>query len=421
MKVSGVTMLPQSFRWATLIACLSGAALLLSSGAPVRAQQPGQVPVFTSRVELVRVDVQVVEHSGNPIVGLGLDDFQAWLDGRPRRVVSAELVSFDYQKPSALDGPLRTPGQVPEDARVFIVAVDQMGLSAAAMMPVREAIRKFLKQLRAQDMVGLYEFPYRAPRLDITHNHDNISRALDRILGMRELNMGTFSMLPSEISEITANDTDTANKVISRECPPIAEDPLCPDMVRMEAHGLANHLEGEAAQRMNDLVRLAQSLSYMQGRKTILLVSGGLIASTRPGGRPDVRTMMQTVGDDIANAQANLYVLHLDTVFTDAYSAVQRASRRPADRFESLMADRITLTSGLEQLAGRAGGALFSVEAGTPESVLNRVLLETGAYYVLGVEPSDEDRDGKDHFIRVRTTAKDATVRSRVQVRIPKK
>lgn len=421
MKVSGVTMQPQSFRWATLVAALSGAALLLSSGAPVRAQQQGQVPVFTSRVELVRVDVQVVENSGSPVIGLGLDDFQAWLDGRPRRVVSAELVSFEYQKPSAVDGPLRTPGLVPEDARVFIVAVDQMGLSAAAMMPVREAIRKFLKQLRAQDMVGLYEFPYRAPRLDITHNHDNVSRALDRILGMRDLNMGTFSMMPSEISEITANDTDTANRVISRECPPIAEDPLCPDMVRMEAHGLANHLEGEAAQRMNDLVRLAQSLSYIQGRKTIVLVSGGLIASTRPGGRPDVRTMMQTVGDDIANAQANLYVLHLDTVFTDAYSAVQRSSRRPADRFESLMADRITLTSGLEQLAGRAGGALFSVEAGTPEYVLNRVLLETGAYYVLGVEPSDEDRDGKDHFIRVRTTAKDATVRSRVQVRIPKK
>ena len=173
--------------------------------------------------------------------------------------------------------------------------------------------------------------------------------------------------------------------------------------------------------RMNDLVRLANSLAYIPGRKTIVLVSGGLIASTRPGGRPDVRSMMQTVGDDIANAQANLYVLHLDTAFADTYSAAARPSLRPADRFESLMDDRITMTSGLEQLAGRAGGALFSVEAGTPEYVLNRVLLETGAYYVLGVEPNDMDRDGKEHYIRVQTTAKDATVRSRVQVTIPKK
>ena len=412
----------KTFRWATAVAALGGAVLLLLSDTPVlRAQQGGQLPVFTARVELVRVDVQVVQRTGNPIIGLGLDDFQAWLDGHPRRVVSSQLISFEPSAPSSIDGPLRSPGMVPEDSRVFIIAIDQMGLSASAVMPVRDAIRKFLGQLRAEDMVGLYEFPYRAPRLNITHDHKEVGKALERVLGMREMNMGTFSLMPSEISDITANDSDTTNRVISRECPPAAADPLCPDLVRMEAHGLANHLEGEAAQRMNDLVRLAGSLSYIQGRKTIILVSGGLIASTRPGGRPDVRSMMQTVGDDIANAQANLYVLHLDTAFADTYSAAARPSLRPADRFESLMDDRITLTSGLEQLAGRAGGALFSIEAGTPEYALNRVLLETGSYYVLGVEPTDLDRDGKEHYIRVNTTAKDATVRSRVQVLIPKK
>ena len=131
--------------------------------------------------------------------------------------------------------------------------------------------------------------------------------------------------------------------------------------------------------------------------------------------------MMQSVGDDIANAQANLYVLHLDTAFMEAYSAAVRPSLRPSDRFETLAADRFTLTSGLEQLAGRAGGALFSIEAGTPEFALERVLRETRSYYVLGVEPTDEDRDGKSHYIRVHTTAKGATVRSRVQVHIPKK
>ena len=78
------------------------------------------------------------------------------------------------------------------------------------------------------------------------------------------------------------------------------------------------------------------------------------------------------------------------------------------------------MVTGLELLAGRAGGALFSTDAGTPQFVFDRVLRETTAYYVLGVEPAEEDRDGKSHYIRVRTTAKDATIRSRVQVAIPK-
>lgn len=415
-------MLPKLFRSAAGVCVVIAMAVLLVAPTPgVQAQQGAQTPVFRSAVELVRVDVQVVGGSGDPIVGLGLDDFQAWLDGRPRRVVSAELVSFSNDRPNAVDGPMRTPGTVPEDSRVFIVAIDQMGLSAGAIMPVRDAMRRFLKQLRPQDMVGLYEFPYRAAKLDITHTHDNISRALDRVLGMRENNMGSFNLQPSEIVEITANDTDTANRVISRECPSSLNDPLCPDMVRMEAHGLANHLEGEASQRMQELIRLAQSLAFLQGRKTIVLISGGLIAANRPGGRPDVRTLMQMVGDDIANAQATLYVLHLDTLFAETHSAMVRPSFRPADRFQNLMTDRMTMSTGLELLAGRAGGALFSVEAGTPEYVLDRVLKETGSYYVLGVEPSDDDRDGKSHYIRVDTTARGATIRSRVQVTIPKK
>ena len=43
--------------------------------------------MFRSEVERVRVDVQVVNSSkGEPVIGLGLDDFEVWLDGRPRRV-----------------------------------------------------------------------------------------------------------------------------------------------------------------------------------------------------------------------------------------------------------------------------------------------------------------------------------------------
>ena len=79
------------------------------------------------------------------------------------------------------------------------------------------------------------------------------------------------------------------------------------------------------------------------------------------------------------------------------------------------------MMTGLEILAGRAGGAMFSVDAGTPASVFDRVLLETRAYYVLGVEPADEDRDGKSHYIRVKTTARHADVRSRVQVVHPRR
>src|SRR5262245_47766091 len=89
MSPLGVDMLHTPLRWATAVCVAVGAALVFAVPPRLQAQQQGQPPVFTSRVELVRVDVQVIAKGGDPIVGLGLDDFQAWLDGRPRKVVSA--------------------------------------------------------------------------------------------------------------------------------------------------------------------------------------------------------------------------------------------------------------------------------------------------------------------------------------------
>ena len=70
------------------------ATLVLSGWALLLAQQTGtgQVPTFRSGVELVTVDVGVVDRQGNPLRGLGADDFSVTVGGQPRRVVTAEYV-----------------------------------------------------------------------------------------------------------------------------------------------------------------------------------------------------------------------------------------------------------------------------------------------------------------------------------------
>ena len=55
------------------------------------------------------------------------------------------------------------------------------------------------------------------------------------------------------------------------------------------------------------------------------------------------------------------------------------------------------------------------------EVAFDRVLRETSAYYVLGVEGSEEDRDGRPHPIRVRVKRKGAEWRSRSEVIITKR
>lgn len=401
-------------RWAAL--ALAAAMVAPVIAAPDRQGQ-GR-PVFKAGVDLVRVDVQVVSDDGLPILGLSVDDFRVALDGKDRRVVSADLVSFARRPDDALEEPMMTPGVVPEDSRVYIIAIDQMGLAAAAVLPMKDSLRQFMRQLRPQDMVGVYEFPFRQPVLDITHDRLAVSIALDRVIGMRDWDVGTFNLSPSEIAEITARDAETLRRVVARECP---TDPLCPQMVSSEANGLAGYLEAEAAQRLSGLSTLARSLAYIPGRKTVVLLSGGLINSDRATGRPDLRSVLDDVGREVADSETSLYVLHLDSTYMDAYSAANGPTARPGERFLTVPADRFTTRLGLEWLAGRAGGTLLSVQAGTPQWALDRVLRETTAYYLLSIAPEEVDRDGKTHFIHVRTTAKGATVRSRVRVAIPER
>ena len=79
------------------------------------------------------------------------------------------------------------------------------------------------------------------------------------------------------------------------------------------------------------------------------------------------------------------------------------------------------LARWLEQFAGAAGGALFNVQVGNATPALERIQTELSSYYLLGVEPADEDRDGRTHEVAVKVTQPNVTIRGRRWVMIPKR
>jgi len=405
---------------AMALAVLAQAALVAQATPPPGSGAP---QVFRSAVDLVRVDVQVVGIDGHPMLGLGIDDFEVGIDGSQRRVVSAELVQFSPAEDIVNTArPVRTPGEIPSDSRVYVLAIDLAAFPTGEMQSVRQTVRRFLSQLRPQDLVALYAFPYRTPALDLNHDHSSIAFAVDRLVGLRTDRPGVFHLTPSEIIDITAGDDATLGRVFRRECVGAdINDPNCLLAIQTEASSLASYLEAESSERLHALSNLVRRLSLVPGRKTVVLLSGGLINSTRTVGRPDVTSLISSVGAETANSQTNLYVLHWDTSWDDTFSANAPTSRRPSDRFRSSFADRDAVGNGLEMFAGKAGGALYRVAGGTGDFVFDRVLRETTAYYLLGVEPTERDRDGKLHYIRVGVKPGGATVRSRTQVVIPVK
>ena len=99
-------------------------AAVVTAGAWLRAQTPqasppapstpasqaGQRPVFRSGVDLIAVDAAVVDKDGNPIAGVKPEQFEVTVDGKPRRVVSAEFLEFTTRhRPASI-------GAVPDGA-----------------------------------------------------------------------------------------------------------------------------------------------------------------------------------------------------------------------------------------------------------------------------------------------------------------
>jgi VWFA-related protein len=387
-----------------------GAALLAGG-----AQDP-QKPVLRSGVELLVVDVQVIDRDGQPIATLRPEDFEVELGGKKRRVVSADLVRYGSASGAAPAAPapsaaIETAPVAPAARRQFILAVDEHSFRMASARAAMNAATRFVKRLEKTDLVGLYTYPTGTAHTDLTDDHAAVLKAIETVTGLLDPPLSQYKLSKSEITDIASGDTDVLTRIATRECGPSAFQ--CRKPILMEATALAGFLEMQIAQSLNGLRNLIDGLAKVEGRKILVLVSGGLFASDRGSGRVNMGSDIRDVGREAARSNTTLYALHMDTNFIDSFT--QRGGPP-----STLFRDTAALAAGLEQVAGAAGGAVIRIHGGTGDYAFERVLRENSAYYLLGVQLEPSDRDGEPHGIKVRVRPRGATIRSRTTVIVPK-
>lgn len=415
------------------------AAITLSSllvVAPAAQQQP----TFRSSVDLIAVDAQVVDGSGTPLDAMLAADFEVSLGGRRRRVVSADFTRIEHANttlPFAPLPPLASDSRParPALARTVILAIDQSSFEIGAAKAPLEAARDFVSALPESDELGLFVFP-NGPRVAPGDGRALVRQALSMVTGNKMRFGGMYHLRPAEVVDITgliggANpggfasrvrasqltaaqiDANPVYGVQARECP---DDPECGSRIVTEAQAMALHLEGQATHTLQGLEALLDSLTDIPGRKTVVLVTAGLVVSDRPGGRPDVGDLARVLGQRVADANAVVYTVHADASFAGLYSA---ARRRIGDIERNR--DRSINSDWLDRFSESAGGTRIHVPVGAGEFAFERVLRETSGYYLLGVEPAAEDRDGRPRELKVRVNKRGVTVRARQWVVVPKR
>jgi VWFA-related protein len=379
-----------------------------------------QLPTYRGGTGLILIDVTVsAKKDGAPIEGLKADQFEVSIGGNKRAIESIEFVRAAGPPAGRETGPAAAPavpppaGAPPRDGRIIMMAIDQASFPTSAQTSAREAATRIVNSVSPTDYLGMVAFPG-AVEIAPTRNHGEIRTAIGRVRGERmEAVSPRFNISASEASLIKSRDQG-AREIIARECAKDKMNVMCPKEVEAEGGRIADLLEFQALQSITGLRGLLDGMKEIPGRKTLLVVSAGIPMSSRPGGRPNLSIETDDIGRRAAAANVSLYVLYMNIHFLRAFSA--EFGRKPTSIFD----DTTTFGQGLERFSNAAGGTFFQVQV-RADPFVARAMRESSATYVLTVQVTEAERDGKDRFVQVKVLdVPNVEVRYRRIVNIPK-
>lgn len=401
------------------LARLSATAVLIAGlcipAALVSQSVSSQRPVFRSGVELVTLDVSVVDGAGKPIEGLGPEDFELLVDGSPRTVVSAQFVRHDRTTDVP---PVRSEHFTTNEhftaGRLMLVAVDQRHIRRVEGQAALQAAAGFIDRLDPHDKAAAVPLTH-AGEINFTTEHVTVKRHLARLTGTASPAHLFYRIGLTEALAMSEGSRIALDQVVRRECGGgldgadnrrFAEaagmkDP-CPAQVELEGRTIAQQARNETRMSLNALERLITRLAEIDGAKTIVLVSEGLVAEPQ-------YFDLTALGAAAYAARVTIYVLQLDMPLLDASDS---------GLSPTASADIHVRGDGLARLAGSARGALFRLVGSDPQP-FQRILSELSAYYLLAFEPTGRDRDGGTHRMDVKVGARGAVVRARPSFRSP--
>jgi VWFA-related protein len=373
-----------------------------------QGQDPQQQPTFRTGVDVITVDVGAVDSRGQPVTDLHAPEFTVKIDGQTRRVVSADLVKYEYtpdngvtRKPAPKQQEfetLYTTNITQPEGRMIMIAVDQMNIRPGAARPILDSAARFLDKLNPADRVAFISYPEPGVVVDFTSDKERIRLAMQKVIGTQSRFVGRRNIGLVEAIDIAQKGDDRRmQEVTNRECRGLLDMALeqCMRDIVDESNSILWTTRRDTEASLRGLRDWLQHLGETEGQKTLILLSEGLVTDS-PADLEDVVRMAM-------RGRVAVNVLLMDVPRSDA-------TQGPLP--PTFTEDRELQIRGLNDLASLSRGSIFQV-VGTADRAFDRLASEISAYYLLSVEESPSDRDGRNHRIDVSVQRRGITLRSR--------
>ncbi len=386
----------------TVCVLAAGAVLVTAQGTTTPPAGAGQqqAPTFRSRIDSISVDVTVTDKDGRPVTDLKVEDFEIREANKTQSIDAFRLIAADPTDVSGLadrqilslaDHERETAD--PEN-RLIVIFLDDYHVRRGNAMVIRETLARWVGQLGPRDLVAVLYPLTTTSALTFSRNHDGTAMAMMRFEGRKyDYNPKNdyerqFDNMPPELIEQARNE--------------------------LTIRALTSACIWVGAMR--------------EGRKTILYVSEGLVA-TLPVGARTTGSFRPATGSDPSTSQSFFATADLMNRMRDIFSAASRnntsvftldprglaPSEFGAGDNVSLEADRLVMNEAMDSLrtlADQTDGRAI-VNRNNPMPELLKMTRELSAYYLLGYTSTVGARDGKFHPIQVRVKRQGVEVRHR--------
>jgi VWFA-related protein len=347
-------------------------------------------PQFRTGVDIVVVEATVHDRGGAVAEGLGPADFKVEIDGRPREIVSADLVRYASGAPGSV-APAADPDVATNrpavTARTVLIVIDHVGLRVESHGMI-EAASRWVGTLGASDRVGVMVLPLPGLSIEFTTDHARVREGLAKVrpLAKPPQPFSYRTVSPWEAIRITEGDTFITQQVLTREC---RGEPACPDEIRFLASSMKRDSEAAVMPFLGSLRAVMKAMGALPGPKHAVLLSSGWLMAER-----DAAIEIATVA---AAAAASNVTIH---TFTSEDLVPTASQRRPSPTPGQ---DRNMLVSTVEMVSGMTGGRAVRLAA-KGDLAFASLTAGLGGYYRLGVRARPEDLDGKPHQISLKVT-----------------
>ncbi len=385
------------FRSAAVILCVMSPALL--------ARQTS----FKSAAELVSIDVLATDPKGLPVGDLTVKDFTLRVDGKVRALESVQLVRLADPNRTPVAASATPAVVVPAPfatntdpkGRTFIFAVDQEQIHPGNEKQVIEAATRLLDRLAPEDRVAVVTLPRGRVEADLSTNRALARAALARVSGHAPRASSRFEFSIKEALATLSRGSDSfteniVNEMVDREC--VHETlAVCVPALKNDARDWGREVTNSARDTVRALSNFISGLGALDGTKSLIFVSERLIST------PDVDRDLIELGQAADLARVRMFVVQANRPLADA-----ARRRAPADEAGDVAMEM----TGLENVAGVTGGELFRPSARV-DTVMTQIDTATSAYYLVGFEPTEKERDGKYHKIQITLNRPNVTLKAR--------